>query len=358
MVAVADPIERWQDALHGIETPPADATGEDVPCDAYAQFPEAKIEPSPSTKEATTCGMKQAIKLAFTAIQDRAARGCVLAGESIGYPLLDRALDGLQRGKLYVVGARSGLGKSIFALNAALNLAKGGSRVVYFTLEMPTQEQVVRALFCWAGISVNRLKNGTLRKDDWTALNVAAQQLCGFPFVWDEACGLTIEHIESRLIEHIEATTSDEQPPFAVVIDHVLLVRGTNDRQPRREQLNHITEKLKTIAKERNVAVIALNQLNRQLEARTVKDKHPQISDLKESGSFEQDADAIMLLYRKDHYREEGESADNTIEVIVPKVRGGEQAMVKLSFRGDCYRIDNLEREEPNNPPHPSEVDQ
>lgn len=327
---------------------PSAVPDDDVPVDTYEQMakregvfetvvPESGVE------------MKPAIVAAMENMQERAKRGNVLAGLSTGYPKLDKAMDGLQRGKVYVVGARSGMGKSIFSMNVALNVARLGHRVLYFTLEMPVEELVIMSLFCWSAVASHRLRAGTLRAEDWSALTTAAQLLCKMPFRWDESVGLTIEEIDQRVAKGTTDRPEGVAPIELVVIDHALLISPSNTRQPRREQMIHITKSIKNMAKRRNVAVLALDQLNRASEARTVKDKRPVIGDLKESGSFEEDADAVLLLFRQDKYEKDRGKHNHELEVIMPKIRGHVEAYAKLKFTGDIYRVDNIE-ETPTSP--------
>lgn len=358
------PLEaaRWAAAEFRTPEPGADRPREpqrqpvksdDTPADFYdrlaATTPEATAEFSKLMAVATgkrpakqtKTDIKSAMSAAFTAVKDRVERGGKLAGVASGYTKLDYALDGWQRKKMYVIGARAGMGKSVASLNLALRFAEAGQRVLYFTLEMTNEEQVVRALFNRAEVGLHRMKKNTLFDSHWSRLGEAAGTLAKLPIHFDEACGLTNVEIERRIVEH----KREHGELFCVVVDHTLLVHGANERQPRRDQLNGIIERFKNIAKEHDVCVIALAQLNRALEARAVKDKRPQMSDLKETGAFEEFADAVMLLYREDYYHfGEGEyKRDNVIEFIVPKVRGGKATRAELEFIGSQCRINQPE---------------
>jgi KaiC/GvpD/RAD55 family RecA-like ATPase len=299
----------------------------------------------PSPPASTKIGLKDGIKTAFTSLRARIERGEDLEGTASGYRQLDYAINGFKRRCLYVIGARSGMGKSILALNLAMRFADAGNRVLYFTLEMTNEEQVIRALFARAHVGVWRLKARKVFTSHWSQLATAAGEIANLPLHFDEACGLTDDEIERRIVTHKQ----EHGELFAVVIDHTLLVHGSNERQPRREQLNRIIERFKSVAKAHDVCVIALTQMNRGLEARNVKDKRPQISDLKETGAFEEFADATLLLYREDHYhyRDPNYDRDNVLEVIMPKIRGEEATVVKLKFTGSQYRIDPPENDEP-----------
>ena len=342
----------WAAAKQGVLEPPPGRFDDDDPLQEYVpQEPRTTIvPPKPVEQQTSSKDMRAAIKSAFTQIKERFERGNALAGVTTGYPQLDRSIDGLRRGTVCVVGARSGVGKSIFAVNVALAVANAGHAVEYFSLEMTTEEQVKRAMFCWSRVQSHRLKNGTLTKEDWAELTKAGQELSALSFGWDDSCGLTIEDIESRVERRVKSEKQKTAPLYMVVIDHMLLIRGSNQRQDRRLQLVHITSRIKEIAKKYNVVVLALTQLNRGLEQRQIKDKRPQISDLKESGSTEEDADVILLLYRADCYERERSKWTHVMECHVAKVREGDPRTVGLHFDGDRYCLSELAAEPGDEP--------
>lgn len=333
--------------------PRGSAIHDDVPADYYDRMveavPEAQAADRSETppkingkgKRQTKIGVKEGIQHAFQVVQERNQRGGRLAGIESGYTRLDYAFDGWQRKKMYVLGARAGMGKSIMSLELSLRFAEAGHRVLYFTLEMTNEEQILRALFNRAQVGISRMKANAIYPEHWSKLTTAAASIANLPLHFDEACGLTDSEIERRVVAHKQ----EHGDLFAVVVDHTLLVHGTNDRQPRREQLNGIIESLKSIAKDHAVCVIALTQLNRALESRSVKDKRPQMSDLKETGAFEEFADAVMLLYREDYYHfgESDYDRDNVLEIIIPKLRGGYPTKAKLEFVGKQCRINQPE---------------
>ena len=353
---------RWAEAEFSTPKPGADqpkparanaAACDEPPDDFYDRLagaiPEAVAEAKPRVngkKPKTKAGVREVIASTFTGVQERTKRGARLAGVESGYRKLDYALDGFCRKKMYVIGGRTGMGKSVVGLNLALRFAEAGQRVLYFTIEMLNEEQVLRALFNRAKVGMWRMKKDKLFKEHWDKLTVAAADLARLPLHFDEAVGLTDADIERRVIEHKQEHDGDL---FCVVVDHTLLVHGANQRQPRREQLNGIIETLKNIAKEQNVCVLALAQMSRTLEARTVKDKRPQMSDLKETGAFEEFADATLLLYREDyyHYGEAAYKRDNVLEVLIPKIRSGAAAKVELEFIGSQCRIEPPPNDEP-----------
>lgn len=288
--------------------------------------------------------MKASLKDALTGVYARMQRHGELDGACTGYTAIDKALDGWSREKVYVIGGRSGIGKSVFGLNVAMRLASRGHGVDFVTLEMPIGEQALRAMFCQSGVESHRLKFGTMRPTDFADMVEANKHMCDWTWAWNPKSTLNIEGVREHVRRVKDHFAAKGKELHAVVVDHVLNIKGTNQRQPRREQLLHITQQLKSIAKDEAVCMIALTQLNRALEQRGVKDKRPRISDLKESGSFEEDADAILLLYRADRYEKDRSKWNNEMEVAIPKNRGGEDGVgVKLRFDGARYRIDNLE---------------
>lgn len=283
---------------------------------------------------------KQGLKGGIKKIHERVSRGKSLAGIASGYEELDQAIDGWQRGKFYVVGGRSGMGKSVFALNLTLRFADQGHAGDYITLEMSVEEQVQRAMFCWGNVESHRVKDGTLRQSDIGKLYQATSEMSKWDLVWNPKSSLTVEDVRDH-IKRVKAYFSEDgKTLYWVVVDHLLLLKGSNQKQPRREQLLHITQQLKAIAKDEDVCMIALTQLNRALEARGVKDRRPQISDLKESGSTEEDADVIILLHRADKFEKDKTKWTGMLDVLIPKIRGGEDCFMKLKFDGSRQRID------------------
>jgi len=288
--------------------------------------------------------MKTSLRDALTDVTHRMQRNGELAGACTGYTKIDNAIDGWQREQVYVVGGRSGIGKSVFGLNVAMRFADRGLGVDFITLEMPIGQQALRAMFCKSGVESHRLKFGTMRPTDFADMVQANRHMCDWTWAWNPKSTLNIEGIREH-IQRVKAHfASKGKELHAVFIDHVLNIKGSNLRQPRREQLIHITQQLKSIAKDEHVCMVALTQLNRSLEQRGVKDKRPRISDLKESGSFEEDSDVVMLLYRADRYEKNRERWNYEFEVSLPKIRGGEDGVCSiLKFDGPRYRIDNNE---------------
>jgi replicative DNA helicase len=326
---------------------------EDV--DAYAAELSQQVEHSgrsPALAGSTWIG--DGISAAFQSLQDRIASG-QSSGVSTGFTRLDYASGGLARKRVYTLGARAGMGKTALAINIALNVARSGAVVQYFSLEMGRGELSKRALCCESKVSLDVLKRpgGSLSQQDWASLAATAASLNKRSILWDDSTALTVPRLRAKVTQFQAELSNSGRELFLVVIDHALKMRGTNQRAPRREQIIEITGGLKDLAKDLNVCVLELAQLNRQLESRQVKDKRPRIADLKESGSFEEDADQVWLLHRADKFESDSSKHNHEAEVILAKVRDdGEEGFVKLRFDGPTRRFDNLETDSPDNPDH------
>jgi replicative DNA helicase len=326
------PEDLFEHFEHGEPAPPV---GDDCPDFSDAALDDAKAEE-------TMSDMKGALTVAFTHLQERYAREERLAGAESGYVALDNILDGWERQKVTIVGARSGHGKSMFAVNLGVGIARRGEMVDYITIEMPTKDQALRALFLESGVESHRFKFKTVRPEDWSALVEAVQRIKDIPWIWDDRGTTTVDQIRRQVQIVKRKAEAKGRRLHTVIIDHILNIKGSNERQPRREQVLYITNQLKAIAKAEDVCVIGLTQINRGPEGRV--NKRPTIADLKESGSSEEDADNIILLYRADKYKKANEPKDHIVEVIVPKVRGGEEGFVRL--REDFNRCQLLPMEE------------
>lgn len=276
------------------------------------------------------------------AIEDASKRATAgkLAGISTGFERLDQLLDGLQRTRLYIIGGRTGSGKSMFATTITLYAAKAGKNVLYFSLEMSASEQAQRLLHCKSKIPSNKLKEGKMTQDDWSKLTTAAVEISNLPILFDESTDITIEQIRDRCEAYSNELGEAGETLDLVIIDHILLISGTNLKSNRLDQLRHITKSLKNMAKTIGIPVIALSQLSRAGEERSVKDKRPIVSDLQGSGSIEQDSDAIMLIYRPDYYERDKSKWNNDFFIFLDKNRSGETGAIKLKFNGAIYSIE------------------
>lgn len=259
-----------------------------------------------------------------------------VSGVSTGFVGLDKMLAGFQPSDLIVLAARPGMGKTALALNLVMNAALGGDVAVgVFSLEMGRGQLVTRLLSAEGMVQSEKLRTGRLDPDDWTRLTEAAETLRGARIHIDDTPGMSISGVRARA----RRLYAKDPTLKLIVIDYLQLMRGDDPRSPREQQVASISRGLKGLAKELGVTVIALSQLNRGVEQRA--EKEPMISDLRESGAIEQDADIIMFIYRDDYYNED--SPDKGLaKVIVAKQRNGPTGDTKLVFQGEFTRFFDL----------------
>ena len=251
---------------------------------------------------------------------------------------LDDKTAGLHGSELILVAARPAMGKTAFALNIATNAAlRANVPVAIFSLEMSKDQLVNRMLCSEAMVDSNKVRTGKLYEEDWTKLAEAIGPLSEAGVYIDDTPGISVMEIRTKCRK-----LKMEKNIGLVVIDYLQLISGSNKRNGSREQeISEISRSLKVLAKELNVPVIALSQLSRAVEQRD--DHRPMLSDLRESGAIEQDADIVMFLYRDDYYNKESAEKD-IAEVIIAKQRGGSTGTVKLYWMGNYTKFVNIER--------------
>jgi replicative DNA helicase len=304
--------------------------------------------------------LRDAIHGAFEILSAAAKRGDAITGLPTGFVELDKRCAGLHPGDLYIIAGRPGMGKTSFVLNLAVNVAQPrrvildgteveqlGNGVAFFSLEMPREQLAARILSSEGRVDVSKFRSGQIRGEDWNKLTEAAAMLGRIPLWLDDTPAISLLDLRAkirRLQAEIARTTSDgprAEKLGLVVIDYLQLMSGRRDAGSREQEISEISRGLKQLAKEMRLSVIALSQLNRSVETRTSKDKRPQLSDLRESGAIEQDADCIMFIYRDEYYFED--SPDQGIaEVIVAKQRNGPTGKVRVRFESAYTRFDNL----------------
>lgn len=276
----------------------------------------------------------------FRQIQDRGEN--VLTGEPTGYLELDELTCGLQPGELIIVAGRPSMGKTALGLNIAEHMAIGERErprpVLFFSLEMSRQQVAQRVLCSRARVDSHALRRGRLSKSDLRRLQETANEISQAPLLVDDTSHLSIGDLRARA-----RMARRKYPLRAIFVDYLQLmhVRGAENRQA---EVAMISRGLKGLAKELNLPVIAMAQLNRATEDKSRQGNRPRMSDLRESGAIEQDADVIMLLHRESYYRrgEGGDTDDdNTAEVIIAKQRNGPVDTVKLHFNRQWTRFDN-----------------
>ncbi|KPG68740.1 MULTISPECIES: replicative DNA helicase [unclassified Enterococcus] len=257
-----------------------------------------------------------------------------ITGLPTGYPALDKMTAGLQKEELIILAARPAVGKTAFALNIAQNVGTKTDRsVAIFSLEMGAESLVNRMLCAEGSIEAGHLRTGQLSEEEWRNLIVAMGSLSNASIYIDDTPGIKISEIRARC----RKLAQEKGNLGLILIDYLQLIEGTG-RENRQQEVSEISRQLKKLAKELKVPVIALSQLSRGVEQR--QDKRPVLSDIRESGSIEQDADIVAFLYRDDYYRsEEGDDDNqeeqqdnNVIEVIIEKNRSGARGTVELLF--------------------------
>jgi replicative DNA helicase len=232
------------------------------------------------------------------------------------------------------------MGKTAFALNLARNAAvEGNVPVALFSLEMSKEQLSMRMLCAEAGVDSSRIRSGFLNSDDWNKLHNAADLLINAPIYIDDSADITATSIRTK-----SRRLKIDKALGLVIIDYLQLMRGSTNSERRDLEISEISRSLKILAKELEVPVIALSQLNRKLEERS--DKRPQLSDLRESGALEQDADVVAFIYRDEVYnRDENNPHRGTAEIIIAKQRNGPTGMAQLAFLNTVTRFEELATE-------------
>jgi replicative DNA helicase len=269
-------------------------------------------------------------------IETRAENPGTTTGATTGFSELDEVLAGLHPTDLFILAARPAMGKTALALNLAANVAiMDGVTVGVFSLEMSRDQLVNRMLCCQALVEGDKVRTGRLGTDDWDRLLDASEHLRRASVHLDDSSNLSIGDVRARA-RRLKAQHPDLS---LIVIDYLQLMRGDDPKAPREQQISSISRGLKGLAKDLQCCVMALSQLNRSVEQRA--DKRPLLSDLRESGAIEQDADVIAFIYRDEYYNKE--SPDKGLaEVIVAKQRRGSTKTVKLAYQPQFTRFDNF----------------
>ena len=261
-----------------------------------------------------------------------------VTGIATGFRDLDYITSGFQKNDLIIVAARPSVGKTAFALNIAQNVAvNSDENVAIFSLEMGADQLVMRMLCAEGNIDAQRLRTGKLQEEDWRKLTMAMGSLSNAGIYIDDTPGIKVNEIRSKC-----RRLKQESGLGMVLIDYLQLIQGNaNSRESRQQEVSEISRQLKALARELEVPVIALSQLSRGVEQR--QDKRPIMSDIRESGSIEQDADIVGLLYRDDYYDQESEK-ENIIEIIIAKQRNGPVGTVELAFVKEYNKFVDLDR--------------
>ncbi|MDD4351674.1 MAG: replicative DNA helicase [Candidatus Gracilibacteria bacterium] len=262
-------------------------------------------------------------------------------GIPTGFYDLDRKLSGLQKSDLIILAARPAMGKTAFALNIAQNMAKDqGKTVGIFSLEM-SKDQLVERLFCsLLGVDSWKLRTGKLDDEDFSNIGKVMDELANMNLFIDDAPGASVVEIRTKA-----RRLQMEQGLDLLILDYLQLMSGRNNygNANRVQEISEISRSLKLLARELKVPIIALSQLSRAVESRN--DKRPMLSDLRESGSIEQDADIVLFMYRDDYYNPEGTDRPGITEINISKHRTGPTGKIELGFKKEQLKFVNLERQ-------------
>lgn len=294
------------------------------------------------TRQTGPTAVKTLLNVALERIDHLFHTKNAITGLETGYTDFDRLTSGLQAGDLVIVAGRPSMGKTAFSMNIAEHAAiKSGKPVLVFSMEMPGDSLAMRMMSSLGRIEQHRVRTGQLQDDDWPRMTSAVAMLSEVPMFIDDSPALTPGELRAKA----RRLAREHGQLGLIVIDYLQLMRTTNPGENRTNEISAISRSLKALAKELNVPVIALSQLNRSLEQRA--DRRPMMSDLRESGAIEQDADLIAFIYRDEVYNPE--TRDKGIaEIIIAKQRNGPIGKVRLTFLGEYTRFENFANEQYN----------
>ena len=296
------------------------------------ELAEAKTSP-------TFSSIKPVVNDSFKRIEELYSRKELITGVPTGFTDLDNMTAGLQPSDLIIVAGRPSMGKTTLALNMALHAAaREGVPAAIFSLEMSKEQLATRMLGSEARVDAKKLRTGFIAEKDWRPLTDAAGVLSEAPIWLDDTPGIDVLEMRAKA-----RRLKQREKIGLVVIDYLQLMQGRSGLERREQEISDISRSLKAMAKELNLPVMALSQLNRKVEDRT--NRRPRLSDLRESGAIEQDADVIMFIYRDEVYNTNPDNPKRGLaEVIIGKQRNGPTGLVELRFDGRFTRFDNLEK--------------
>jgi replicative DNA helicase len=286
--------------------------------------------------------MSRIVPKAFDRVTKLAERKEHITGISTGYDELDRMTAGLQTSDLIILAGRPSMGKTALAMNIVQHAGLINKvPVAVFSLEMSMEQLALRMLCSVGRVDSQRIRTGNLQDNDWPKLTRATGMLTDAPIYIDDTAGLTVLEMRAKA-----RRLKSEHDLGLVVVDYLQLMQGKAKIENRTQEISDISRSLKAMAKELDVPVIALSQLNRSLESRT--DKRPQLSDLRESGAIEQDADVIMFIYRDEVYNKAEDNPNRGIaELIVGKQRNGPTGTIRLTFLGHITTFESYTAQDP-----------
>ena len=315
-------------------------TGSDV--DQVLDIAEHRIfEISENKVRASFYPIKDIVRDTFRSIEDLFTRKELITGVPTGFDKIDDMTSGLQNSDLIIVAGRPSMGKTALALNVAQHAAlETQIPVAIFSLEMSKEQLAFRMLASEARVDSQRMRKGFLGETDWPKLTAAAGRLSEAPLFIDDTPAITVLEMKAK-----SRRLKAERDLGLIVVDYIQLMRSSGNTNSREQEISEISRSLKALAKELKVPVIALSQLNRQVETRPGGNKRPQMSDLRESGAIEQDADVIIFIYRDEVYNKSDDNPEKgTAEIFIGKQRNGPTGPVKLAFLDRFTTFENLAR--------------
>ena len=308
--------------------------GEEV--DSTLEYAEQKIfEISEGQSKQTFTALDEIVKSGFEKIEELSVRKSLVTGVPTGFIELDKMTSGFQPSDLVILAARPAMGKTSFCLNVAQNMGvKAQVPTAIFSLEMSKEQLGIRMLCAESRLDSNNVRIGALEDEDWERLTHASEVLSKAPIYIDDTPAISILEMRAKA-----KRLKMDKGLGAIIIDYLQLMESRTRRENRQQEITEISRSLKKLAKELDVPVIALSQLSRAVESRP--DKRPQLSDLRESGAIEQDADIVMFIYRPDVYFDD--APEGIAEIIIGKQRNGPVGTVELAFIKQHTRFENLE---------------
>jgi replicative DNA helicase len=335
-------LQRELIRISGLMTTKAYDESEDVN-DLLEEAENSLFMLSQGTMKRDAVQINPVIEEAIELIQKAGKRTDGLSGVPSGFDELDRITSGWQSSDMIVIAARPAMGKTAFVLSMARNMAvKYNQGVAFFSLEMANVQLVNRLIVAETELPADKIKNGNLAPFEWEQLDHKIQSLIDAPLFIDDTAGLSVFELRAKC-----RRLKKQHDIKIVIIDYLQLMSASGMRPGnRQEEVSMISRSLKGLAKELNIPIIALSQLNRGVESRTGEGKRPQLSDLRESGAIEQDADMVLFIHRPEYYHitedEQGNSLIGLAEIIIAKHRNGATGDVRLRFRPEAIRFENL----------------
>jgi replicative DNA helicase len=313
--------------------------GERGNAESFLDYAASKVfEVAQKRAKSTLIPLDQVILEAFERLEHSLNHGARTSGTETGFRDLDNLTAGMHGGQLIIIAARPAMGKTSLVLNLATNAVVSTMKpVLVFSLEMPRVELANRLMCAEARVDQSRLRSNLLTQDEVTALTSAANKLHSLPMYIDDSGDLTLLELRSKA-----RRIKNDRDMSLIIIDYLQLMKASRDKMESRErEISEISRGLKSLAKELDVPIIALSQLNRACETRPGKDKRPMLADLRESGAIEQDADVVMFIYRDEVYNRDTEDK-GIAELIIAKQRNGPTDTVRLRFIRELTKFENL----------------